>query len=585
MPQEYLISKAICAELQEFYISPPEAHLQVALLSVTYILHDEALHRLTSLSFRHRLLYYCVTSGLQHIEYAAHYNEGRLLHLIEMLHQQIKDQPGKFEEISRKLWERQLFRKLLLTPDHVLFIVVCFGSLKLVQYYLDRYPDVINGEGIGNPLKYVIDANRLDVAQELLKRGQDPMWPAVIVGRTGTPRSEAFDAMAFMLSRDWYAPEAFELICSCMPTVSPGIIHRLANQQCHPSLVRCLLERGANAASTDDCGTSTLFHCLNTVDRLSDAIYLDITQLLVDSGCPMDAPDFRGRTPLHIAARREITPVVRYLLEKGCQIPEDIIHHVRGAPCFHLLIQRGANVRAVTRSGDTALHALFCRNWPGPTNGLEIAKALVTAGCDVNLTRVHPPVIYAASCDIPTAQYILDSGATVTKDIISATLRYIVSWESDPRPPTPGLPSSFEMVTLFTRQNAHRLPPNVYAFDGFGRTPLHMLLLIAQPQLFSAQELVELVRSFVDSGCDFLLPTATGETPLRLALKLRHGELVSYLVSMDANFSDVKDLAHLPLKWAVHLPWYQRAIATVPEGESSMAGVSSNEYMMGYDTC
>ncbi|KAG6332076.1 hypothetical protein ID866_7014 [Astraeus odoratus] len=369
-----------------------------------------------------------------------------------------------------------------------------------------------------------------------------------------------------------------------MPSVSRDIIHRLTSQQWYPSLVRCLLERGADATYLDDNADSVLHRFLDSTDGHSDEVYLEITQLLVESDCPIDVPNWIGRTPLHFAAQRGITSVVSFLLERECKIPEDIIHHTRGPACFRLLIQYGANVRAVAKNGDTVLHSLFCRNWPGRANGLEILEALVEGGCDVNAKNeiADPVIFWAVSCDLSAAQYIIDSGAYIPKDILMRTMKYFAIWEDDPRQHGDNLPSYFDMLSFFTRQ---KLPPDIFAIIGFGRNPLHVLLRGAQPTFYSAKELLELVRSFVEGGCDCLVPDATGETPLYLAVKVRHGELVTYLTSKGAEFSDAKKLHRLPLDWAAQLPWYQSALTAAIALNGGNSCVPDNFYIEGYDRC
>ena len=585
--QEYLISEEIARSgLQQYYISPPEAHYLVAMSSVTYIFQAHGKRHLDCFPCRDRLHTYCVTIGPLHIEHADHKHDHLLLHLIGALCQ--RHPLGPNEPLSIELL-LPFFDMLHRDPQS--FVYLCFGPLQLVRSFLDRHPDVINGEG--NLLQYAIATHRLDVVQELLKRGQDPTWPALEIDEDKTPRSEA---LAFMLSVPRYTLEDYTLVCSYLKTVSPDILlHLRAPHQWCPSFIRFLLERGANAGHIDNDGFTALHHCLATINDVS--ICLEVTQLLVDSGCPICTP--ARHSPLDFAVFQGFTPVVRFLLDRGCQMPENILHISNGFTCFCLLLQRGANPGSI-RHGDTALHALFRRNWPGPTEGLEIVKFLVERGCHIDSTNTL--VVDAVLCDITAAQYILDSGAILTGDILLLMLGCIFfsriptlaqkilnsghpCLEMDKfssalslctglselvlgRPPlTPNSPSYFEMITFFTRKNAHRLPPGIYKCNDNGATPLHELLDLAES--FSAQELLELVRSFVDTGCDILSPDAAGKTPLHFALMLQHGDLVDYLVSKGARFSNVKDLGCIPLKWAIHLPWYQTATAAVGCNENS----------------
>ena len=557
--------------------------------SITYMLQVDKKRYLDGFPCRHRLFLYCVLFEPLHVKHAGYKHDDLLQHLIGAISQLCQLEPDK--PLSTELL-LPFFDALHQAPH--LFLFLCLGPLQLVRDFLDRHPDVINGEG--NPLKYAIVTYRLDVVQELLKRGQDPTWPTLEIDKGEIRGSEAFNALAFMLSGPMYTLEDYKLVCSYMKTVSPDILlHLRRPHQWCPSFIRFLLERGADASHIDNDGCSALHRCLVTTN--DDAICLEITQLLVDSGCPMDTPA-RGPTPLAFAAYHGFTSVVRCLLDRGCQVQENILLLTRGSACFCLLFQRGGIPRA---DAHLALRSLLIRNWPGRTEGLDIVRDFLDKG---GVVPTWTLVVDAVSCDIAAAQHILDSCTNLTGDILLSMLRYIhfcylptlaqkmlnsghPSLELDKlssvlskcteisewilgRPPlTPNSPSYFEMITFFTRKNAHRLPPDTYKCNDDGATPLHELLDLAEPLNFSAQELLELVRSFVDTGCDILSPDAAGKTPLHLALMLQHGDLVGYLVSKGARFSNVKDLGCIPLKWATHLPWYQTATAAVGCNENS----------------
>lgn len=121
-----------------------------------------------------------------------------------------------------------------------------------------------------------------------------------------------------------------------------------ATEQGNVTVVKSLLELGANTSERDDLGSTPLL-------RASYNGNLEIAQLLIDSGADLEDKDEFGNTPLFWATLNSHFEICKMLLDNG------------------------ANVNARSESGGTALHlAAFYGD-------LSIAKLLVERGADINV--------------------------------------------------------------------------------------------------------------------------------------------------------------------------------------------------------
>ena len=90
-----------------------------------------------------------------------------------------------------------------------------------------------------------------------------------------------------------------------------------------------------------------------------------VVKLLLDSGAPIEARDFNGRTPLMIACERGHRAIALLLIENGASIEaesDDLkapLHYAAFSgllPVVQLLVNRGLDVNARTKWKDTPLH-------------------------------------------------------------------------------------------------------------------------------------------------------------------------------------------------------------------------------------
>lgn len=95
----------------------------------------------------------------------------------------------------------------------------------------------------------------------------------------------------------------------------PLIVH--AAYFCHHPIIQLLIKHGANVNIVNDTGDTALHAvCKSGVEPGSETIMKTVNEL-VSFGANLDAKDFNGRTPLMYACRRNLTDIVKYLLELG----------------------------------------------------------------------------------------------------------------------------------------------------------------------------------------------------------------------------------------------------------------------------
>ncbi|KAF8253117.1 ankyrin [Wilcoxina mikolae CBS 423.85] len=144
-----------------------------------------------------------------------------------------------------------------------------------------------------------------------------------------------------------------------------------------PSMVHCLLQRGANVNNRREDGKTALHFA---VLRSSEVV-----RLLLEHGADIDARDYCGKSPLYTAVHFNRTHTVRLLLESGASLG------VGDMPALHLvtdmigwnspkdacdtirvLLEYGEDLTAIFR-GSTALQA-FLGRYPNPDDDWTVEE-------------------------------------------------------------------------------------------------------------------------------------------------------------------------------------------------------------------
>lgn len=246
----------------------------------------------------------------------------------------------------------------------------------------------------------------------------------------------------------------------------------LASENGHAELASCLIERGANLASTlngqDDrdsmalaCTTGhvevvrllidrgasvnkryTLTQNITALGLAANKGQVDVCRLLIDRGAEIEIATDSGRTALMLALMNGASEAAELLLDYGanpdpdCQpieahaasfsTPLILAIQTRLSPIALRLIQAGVNLDAQDSSGQTALKtASFLDSG-------DVVSALIEAGADLNLADKQgwtPLIIAASRASWTTMRLLINAGADVNRvgDGGTTALRHVVS--------------------------------------------------------------------------------------------------------------------------------------------------------------
>ncbi|KAI6147926.1 hypothetical protein BKA82DRAFT_4146217 [Pisolithus tinctorius] len=93
------------------------------------------------------------------------------------------------------------------------------------------------------------------------------------------------------------------------------------------------------------------------------------------------------------------------------------------------------------------------------------------------------------------------------------------------------------MLSALARRARTLEQPNVFARDENGQTPLHHLLRLGRRDFLTVRQLQDIVRMFVECGCDYMLPDDAGFTPIELANQRGYEKVVNYLLDHGAELT------------------------------------------------
>lgn len=195
------------------------------------------------------------------------------------------------------------------------------------------------------------------------------------------------------------------------------------------------------------------------------------------------------------------------------------------------LVEKGANVKAVNSSGNTALH-----NFASFAN-IDVVKYLVEKGADVNAKNNsgQTPLYYAVIMRISTikqndenpknfyevVKFLISKGADIFerdirgKNVITSYFQY------------KRLNSDLDLIKLFLNKD------NINKQDKYGVTPLHCAItsLTEQSDLGIIKFICE------DCKADTNILTNEGLAPLHLAAKIKRYDLMTLLINNSADIN------------------------------------------------
>ncbi len=266
---------------------------------------------------------------------------------------------------------------------------------------------------------------------------------------------------------------------------------------------------------------------------------IEMAELLLQSGAPVDELDERDRTPLSSACETGMKDIAR------------------------LLIRHGADVNARNTNGESAL------GWACLNCHLDVAKFLIKKGATVDIRDMHDetPLFWAArDCDERIARILIDNGADVnalnkqrnTPLFVVAETRmtpnayktgWVYSWEprNEPGP----------VCNLLIDRGA-----DINAVDSYGRTPLWISIYDGR---YDVARLLIAQRPNVNTRSE------GGRSPLSCAVSFGDAAITELLLQNGADPNLGDSYALLPLHEVVYLQNVDKCMLLIEHGAETNA--------------
>ena len=402
------------------------------------------------------------------------------------------------------------------------------NGVRIAQLLLERGADV-NGQPEGDwtpcwtPLSLASFKGRQDIVRALVDHG------AIVNKESKSCRTplHAVSQGEYESQEDGATIAQILLDHGSDPNVL-GINHvtplLLATTSARIEIVRALLNHEAIANTETYDGENPLHLISQCKDGSQDAIRL--TQLLVEHGVDVNAPDKDRDTPLHSACFSGKLDIARELLRNGAtatamngggETPLHVISRGEfesqdGAHLARLLLEHGADVNAADKDGDTPIHSACCQG------KLGIAQELLNHGAATNAknTLGETPLHVVSTVGVHVARLLLEHGVDV--DIPDKHNRTPLGAAS--------CHGNLEIARLLLDHGA-----TVNARDDFGCTPLHLSSLFSGS--FEDRGLA-VARLLLERGADIHAQDVNQMTPLDLSSRRGWSNMAQVLLEHGA---------------------------------------------------
>ncbi|XP_041374688.1 serine/threonine-protein phosphatase 6 regulatory ankyrin repeat subunit A-like [Gigantopelta aegis] len=403
----------------------------------------------------------------------------------------------------------------------LLHIATKEGSLQTVSYLIDmKSEETLANDDVMSLFNLAVEHNTEDVAWYFLHKISDPnsvgntemnsplhlaakvhaprLVKALVEGGASVNKKDRSGNTPLLATLQNYPKVEWRDLVECMTyLISNGSLVNVADHKGRTPLhlatslpssaldwslvcVTYLVEHGSDINAEDDRGRTPLLLAL-----MDHPIKISISLYLLDKGADPNLTDTSSTHPLHLAARKWVTPVLEALVEKGANVnvsdcsgntPLHYMVQPSAERWIKYLIEKGSHINKVNNDGDTPLH--IAAREGNPFIGFE----LLCRGADTNIINKAnmTPLLLAADT---SRSNLVD--AILSKD------------------------------------------KNVNIVDSSGEISLHKAV---------RQNRFESVKYLVMKGSDINLANSAGKTPLDLAEGEQCSDIREYLVAKGAYF-------------------------------------------------
>ena len=468
------------------------------------------------------MLFYVFSSGFNHL---AHVDPEStvVLDALQSLGSNVLLYPSHWDSLCRL---REEVLQMLYSPwpssrhDFVLYILIAYASVELLRTFLSSHLPIKARFGT-NPLVYAADLRKTNHAVALLECGADVDARGLAIDdsyhvsplQVSVDRDE--DALVGeLLRRGCLVTPELLATAVCMPWCSARVLVKLVYT--HP------FEEWARAVGDEKLYRSIFSSARpNAGDiRKADEDHVALARRLRHIGQDLSAGSPFGTVLIERALHAAHTSMLEYLLPADQPPPAQFLlaastgNTSETVSIARFLLQRGADINVFSERSNTVLHlAAMC---PWEPRSLELTRMLTDAGCsphvpnslcETSLTiakrRKYPSVVeHLLSCNIPPP----------SNTLLNALQRRFAP----------------KIVQLLVRNGA-----DVNSTLN-GETVLHLATAKYRESLC-----LQLVKTFIEAGCNTTLRNSKGETALHTAIKRGYTSVVGHLLSHIPLFRDI----------------------------------------------
>ena len=401
-----------------------------------------------------------------------------------------------------------------LPPDILLLALRKHSAPQIIQALIHKGADVHSTTPNGDTVLH------LTIAIYVARTGWDLVKSFIKAGCNPAARNSKGNTVLGAAIK-YGRTSVVELLLSCNVPLAPNILLFALRRRSASQIIQSLTRKGANVHSTTSDG--------NTVLHITTAMYVERTswalvKSFIEAGCNPTARNSKGKTVLEAAIEREHLSVVELLLSCNVPLPSDILlFALRKRLTFQFiqfLIHKGADVNSTSFDEDAVLY-LSIAQYVERTS-LALVKRFMEAGCNPAAHNSKGNTIMEVAIErgyTSVVELLLSCNVPLPPDILVFALRKRLT---------------FQIIQFLIRKGA-----DVHSTSFDGDTVLHLAIAT-----YVEKTSRDLVKTFMEAGCNLAARNSKGYTVLQVAFECGHTSVVELLLSYNVPFpSDILLLA------------------------------------------